>query len=373
MRRRLILVIVLLLLSSGISTGNPGGEGDALRSMECGGSCHGDSGANAISSATVSVIVEDQVWAGLFTTVSVVVEDVEPSSKRLVGVFLLTNEDGAKDTPAHEGWTIVSDANGASNNYVELEYPRGADSLTFTWTLRAPSSPVSHNLLATVHHGGEDGGIAFQGQSETIAIDVWTPPENLARLAADWEPPATRDVGEETIISLETEDVTSFTAEYRINGGEPVELVIASDNTFTLPAAVNPGVVEWRAHLEGEGPDQTTVWFRLIAAEPAWEIDEPTLYLQGFALLFLFLGLVIMKRPNEVVISKEYDHTGQVPADDAVANSMYGKASESSIQPLQSHAGPPLPAEGLPAGWNMEQWQHYGQEYLTKQQGGGLQ
>ena len=27
-------------------------------------------------------------------------------------------------------------------------------------------------------------------------------------------------------------------------------------------------------------------------------------------------------------------------------------------------AGPPLPPEGLPEGWTMEQWEHYGQKYL---------
>ena len=27
-------------------------------------------------------------------------------------------------------------------------------------------------------------------------------------------------------------------------------------------------------------------------------------------------------------------------------------------------AGPPVPAEGLPEGWNMEQWNHYGQQWL---------
>ena len=27
---------------------------------------------------------------------------------------------------------------------------------------------------------------------------------------------------------------------------------------------------------------------------------------------------------------------------------------------------PPLPEGGLPTGWTMEQWQHYGQEYLDK-------
>ena len=31
--------------------------------------------------------------------------------------------------------------------------------------------------------------------------------------------------------------------------------------------------------------------------------------------------------------------------------------------PLMS---PPLPPEGLPAGWTMEQWHHYGAEYLSR-------
>ena len=30
-------------------------------------------------------------------------------------------------------------------------------------------------------------------------------------------------------------------------------------------------------------------------------------------------------------------------------------------------AGPPLPASGLPIGWSMEQWQHYGQQWLDQQ------
>ena len=35
--------------------------------------------------------------------------------------------------------------------------------------------------------------------------------------------------------------------------------------------------------------------------------------------------------------------------------------------PVQS--GPPLPSTGLPEGWTMEQWNHYGAQYLTAQQG----
>ncbi|MEC7112165.1 MAG: hypothetical protein VXW72_01410, partial [Candidatus Thermoplasmatota archaeon] len=33
-------------------------------------------------------------------------------------------------------------------------------------------------------------------------------------------------------------------------------------------------------------------------------------------------------------------------------------------QPLPS--APPLPPEGLPAGWTMEQWTYYGEDYLNR-------
>ena len=40
----------------------------------------------------------------------------------------------------------------------------------------------------------------------------------------------------------------------------------------------------------------------------------------------------------------------------------------SFIQPLPAAPqGPPLPAEGLPPGWTMEQWEWYGEDYLRNQ------
>ncbi|MEK9695678.1 MAG: hypothetical protein VW270_07915, partial [Candidatus Poseidoniales archaeon] len=35
--------------------------------------------------------------------------------------------------------------------------------------------------------------------------------------------------------------------------------------------------------------------------------------------------------------------------------------------PMQANAGPPLPPGGLPAGWTMEQWIHYGDQWLERQ------
>ena len=356
-RIRLLLVLAILLASTSFSTANPGGEGDGIRSMECGGSCHGDPGQNGISPASIEVVASDEVWAGLFTTVTVYVNDSQPSDNRLVGAFLLVNEQGAKDTPAHEGWEIVAGPNGGTGNYAELFSSYSTDSVSFTWTLRAPDAGT-YNLLATIHHGSTNGGTAFQGQSSTITVIVEEPPENLPRLAESFTPPATRELGEETTITLETENVDSMTAEYRTDGGDLVSLSIV-DNKITLPAAINPGVIEWRVHLEGEGPDQISPWFRLVAEEPSWEVDETTLFLQGFALLILCVGLLQIQR-TESDDNKQYDMTAQVPLMDTTP-----------IQPLQDNLGPPLPASGLPAGWTMEQWAHYGQEHLNSLQGGG--
>ena len=35
--------------------------------------------------------------------------------------------------------------------------------------------------------------------------------------------------------------------------------------------------------------------------------------------------------------------------------------------PLNNSNGPPLPESGLPEGWTMEQWQHYGEQWLNQQ------
>jgi len=73
---------------------------------------------------------------------------------------------------------------------------------------------------------------------------------------------------------------------------------------------------------------------------------------------------------------------GSLPSADDIANSMYGGTQEMFEQPpapsapsppedLTSQAsgalGPPVPESGLPEGWTMEQWQHYGQKWLDSQ------
>jgi len=90
----------------------------------------------------------------------------------------------------------------------------------------------------------------------------------------------------------------------------------------------------------------------------------------------LLVGLMLMRGGNS---PEEVKWGADLPANDLVANSMYGGTQQMFQQPVAPMPqpvvqqpvipqapvmGPPVPANGLPVGWTMEQWQHYGQQYL---------
>ena len=112
----------------------------------------------------------------------------------------------------------------------------------------------------------------------------------------------------------------------------------------------------------------------------------------GVIFVALALGLMMSRRGGD---TKPYESEAAwtqntLPIHDTVANSMYGGAAPIFQQPLPQPAvqpmpqpvvqpvaqpvvqpvvaGPPLPPGGLPAGWTMEQWQYYGQQYLDRLQ-----
>ena len=107
----------------------------------------------------------------------------------------------------------------------------------------------------------------------------------------------------------------------------------------------------------------------------------------GVLIVAALLGLMFMRggggQPEEMKWNAE-----ALPIHDTVANSMYGGAGEIFQQPVApvapapapavapvpvaapapvvAPAAPPLPPGGLPAGWTMEQWNYYGQQYLDQ-------
>ena len=82
-------------------------------------------------------------------------------------------------------------------------------------------------------------------------------------------------------------------------------------------------------------------------------------------LLSLLVGIGMMRRGRV----SEFDAYGMLPP-----NQMGGVQPSMPNAPPPTYAfgaenaAPPVPAEGLHAGWTIEQWNHYGQQWLDGQQ-----
>ena len=299
-RRRLLGVLAMLLLASSQGAANPSGVGAGTFDAQCGGACHGDADMNRSSPATVTVEAPEVAYDALLTSVSVTVSNIQTTTNGLLGVFLLSDLSGAEDTPADDGWTVISNSEGGVENYVEAHIAPGQTNHTVSWTLRAPAVGT-YNLHAAIHHGTQDGSEApfFGATASPATVSVVEVPENLPRLSATFTPPTQITVGQDTEVNLQTEFVDVVAVDWRTVGGEAqtasVRQLEDGSWAFTLPASVQPVVIEWRAHLEGEGPTQTTPWFQINSDDASWSVDEPTAYVQSVAMLLaatsLFVGL----------------------------------------------------------------------------------
>ena len=198
-------------------------------------------------------------------------------------------------------------------------------------------------------------------------------PENLPRLSADFTPQSERILGVPTELVLQTEFAESVQVQWKVEGGVVMSAQVNSSGenmwSATIPAALQPTSLQWRAILQGDGPEQTTPWFTLSAEEAGWEVEEFAVYLQAFALLFLIAGAVIslQSRFSPLPESSKYDQTDLLPqhldTSPAIESVTDGLSEDSEVAPL--------PAGGLPNGWNEDQWRWYGHDYLAGKYGGG--
>ncbi len=298
----LVLLLSVCLLAPGIGSANPNGVGAGEFDAQCGGACHGDADMNRSSSAIITLSAPNEIYEGLLTSITVQIESVETTESGMLGVFLLSGLSGSQDTPADAGWDIVSNSEGNAFNYLEIMVPNGRPTVEVTWTLKAP--PVGeYSLYGAVHHGTEDGSEApFYGVSPNpLNVNVLQVPEDLPRLSASFEPQIQRDIGEPTTMVLTTEFVTNMSIEWRTSSDNTVTIQATKDSegtwSFELPTSIQPGMIEWRAVMSGEGPEQTTPWFQLRSDEPAWEVDNMLVYMQSFAMLFaLMAGFMALQK-----------------------------------------------------------------------------
>ena len=305
MRIKATIILCLLLLATNLGAAEPGGVGDGIYDMQCGGACHGDSDQNATSSASLILTTESHIYAGQATTFSLQVDQLTNSPYVPIGLFLLSDTTGYRDTPQDIGWQILSDSNGAVNNYIEVTGLVDGDSID--WVLRAPEVG-NYTFFASIHHGGNNA--PHFGISQAYNVEVLPIPDNLPRLTEQFTPIVAREVGEQTNFQLLTEDVDTVVVEWRIDGGIANQAIVTGDavNGFMveLPTANQPSTMQWRALLSGEGPQQTSPWFTLVTNEQSFSIDATAVYLQGISVLIFFAGLtVLLQTRNRTNLNEE--------------------------------------------------------------------
>ena len=353
-RFRVLLVFCILLSVSTFSQANPGGVGDGIFDMQCGGACHGDSSLNQTSSALIEFQIEGIPYLEQPISINAVASGSQLSIYDKIGLFLLTDTTGHSDTPRDAGWEVLSDSNGGTNNYLEGNIDVETNNISASWTIK-PTELTTTMFYVSIHHGGDD--VPYFGISQGFELEVLPIPENLPRLAADFTPQTSRDLGEETIVKVETEEVSSVLIEWKIEGSTTTTVIANSSEIgtweFNVPASNQPSILQWRAILDGEGPSQTTPWFTLVAQEPPFEVDEAAVYLQSFALFIFVIGIVLtlqIRYFKEINEEKQWEQT------------------ETIIEQNSSNNPPPLPNGQLPPGWTMEQWEWYGHEYINEQE-----
>jgi hypothetical protein len=105
----------------------------------------------------------------------------------------------------------------------------------------------------------------------------------------------------------------------------------------------------------------------------------------GFLIVITVLGFITFKIVTTIEKEDDLDDWDDMMYQDSLT-ATYGSVAAAPTVPMSappstepmaipdsappaapSAGGPPLPPEGLPDGWTMEQWTHYGQQYLDGQ------
>ena len=355
--RLLILGILACLLSSPVMEANPGGNGDGTRDFACGGSCHADPDVSQPSSAVISLNTDrESTFVGGPLTITADIYGMELSEKRLVGVFLTTGTFGVDDSPDNSGWTILSDTNGGSSNYVESYVLDSDEGVSVSWSLIAPSVEGFTTFHIGIHHGGEGiARLADTNDQGGVLVSVGPIPENFPQLT-DWTPITQRGIGEVTNIQAKMMNVTTASIEWKITGSQTISSIDAEDTPngweAELPTALADGSMEYRWRISNSEFETTTAWTTLSSD------SSSTVDVNPARLLMLALAMITAS----VLISLQ-----RFMAEDLITSKPQKTSFESSKDRTfqNTSSGISLDDPRRPVGWSDEQWIHYGPDHLA--------
>ena len=95
------------------------------------------------------------------------------------------------------------------------------------------------------------------------------------------------------------------------------------------------------------------------------QMNAPTLITGGIAIVMVMLIALIIRRKS---IPFEDDEANEIQGPPIASGPPASKIDTALQQPVIEHeqSSPAIPESGLPDGWSMEQWHHYGQQYLDR-------
>ncbi|MEC9205181.1 MAG: hypothetical protein VYB29_05870 [Candidatus Thermoplasmatota archaeon] len=145
------------------------------------------------------------------------------------------------------------------------------------------------------------------------------------------------------------------------NGGPAmgeISVSVVTDDGVEL--VTTSTTLSWDAPVEPEGFNGTVIAFG------------------GGGILLLVVGITVLLMRRKQDQHLEVDESVPTPTGPPVSTSgppatstgppaTVGQAVHPE-PPASQHRGPALPATGLPEGWSMEQWEHYGHQWLAQQQ-----
>ena len=131
------------------------------------------------------------------------------------------------------------------------------------------------------------------------------------------------------------------------------------EGEIILTASTIDGEIEFTEtrNLEFVKPSEEDSFF-------ASNLNGPTLVASGLGVAILVAILLIIRKQR---IALDEDEEETFIAGPPITQQVGVETEPQPEEPaVNSPTVPPLPPEGLPAGWSMEQWVHYGQQYLDR-------
>ena len=293
-------------------------------------------------------------------------------------VAMTLTDDSPIFTSLSVAWNVCNDLTGTCDGLWEYDLDVSKSNIGWSAELLIPSLFAEGQLA-------RDSGSKYMDYYQVTFEGVDSNGDDYRTLTGvKWhiteEMPAVADM-DDTMFSDYLADLLASKDELKLQITESTEDTTELDAKLVeLETQLGPACEDPRAECPIEDVQSTS---------ETSDMSNNTMILIGavtFAIIAaLLIGLMVMRGGNSA--EAEVKWGSELPADDLVANSMYGGTQDLFQQPVAAMPmpmpmpmpqpvvqqpvivqapvmGPQVPEAGIPVGWTMEQWQHYGQQYL---------